>query len=103
MRNMRSYDEVMRTLTNEEKHELVVSTAHVCDNNRPVNFALVTLDGVTRGRITHEGQLETLRQAALDVLDGDGASEAVSLLQAAIEEVGFDRAIELLENQRGRR
>jgi hypothetical protein len=96
---VRTYSEVMLELETAAECNLVVSTVKLVDfygSNR--HLAVVTVDGVTRGVISKELSLEaTLAKAKDKVLcDEDNALE---LLRAAVEEIGLDRAIELLERQ----
>lgn len=98
--SQRNYDEVMEELTSSADYELVVSSARVeNEDGEETYLGLVTVDGLTRGVISRDDQLSALNAAADRVLLGEDAS-AVRLLRRAIEEVGFDRAVDLMERER---
>ena len=97
----RTYNEIMEELEEKAEFELVVSTARVESEESDGNncLALVTIDGVTRGVLRRETLEQALEEASDLACLGEDVG-AQRLLRAAIEEVGIDRAVELLERQR---
>lgn len=91
-------DTTIRRLDESAEYEMVVSLGRVAlDDGEDVSFALVTLDGLTRGVIEHGTDLDSVLDQAVQRVQYGDKSEVVDSLRAALDEFGFDRAVELLE------
>ena len=96
---MSTFDGLMSALDEQAEYELVVSTAKVesLDDGDDNFLAVVTVDGEAHGFLSSLSLVDALENAAAALSE---EVEAVKLLRAAVEEVGLERAVELLERQR---
>jgi CheY-specific phosphatase CheX len=104
MNEVKRFEELLNELFNEYEERVVVTAGAVPvqdgDWAEEVYLARINLDGDIKGAISYDGVEDALNQAMNMVLGGEYGPVDVRHIENfkdALDELGFDRAVALLE------
>jgi hypothetical protein len=95
------FQEIFDSLSDLGDYKVTITTGYDEDGcGDPVYAARIEVNGMTKGGLSYEGELEALSLAMDLVENNEDVSEhsgAAGVLKATLDELGFDKAVALLE------